>query len=282
MKKVFNDISTLAHLWANKTQSEARNSIGSLYYHNDTIYSYRNSFPIGKHVERNGIHKVLITLRTYSNTTAKHINVVSNASSHIPKIYCYSLTNHEENFNTWLNEAKNIGLKLLSARKPEKYISQLNNIKNQVDKYVQFFEIETPITLTEAINVQNKEEFLEFSSKLAELQKIEAKKKIAEAQKRLKKDLTKWYNFETAYLYTRIDKDYLRYNTEKNRFETTQRVEIPFAVAKKFYESLQKNILKVGDNLLDYTINYIDKKIVKIGCHTFEVAYLNQLAKKHF
>jgi hypothetical protein len=233
-------------------------------------------------VERNGQNKVLITLRTYSNTTAKHISVVSNASSHIDKIYCYSLTNHEDNFKTWLNEAKNIGLKLLSARKPENYINQLNNIKGQVDKYVQFFEIDTPITLTEAINVQNKEEFLEFSNKLAELQKIEAKKKLSEAQKRLKKDLTKWYNFETAYLYTRIDKDYLRYNTEKNRFETTQRVEIPFAVAKKFYECLQKNILKVGDSILDYKINYIDKKIVKIGCHTFEVAYLNQLATKHF
>jgi hypothetical protein len=282
MKKVFNDISTLAHLWANKTQSEARNSIGSLYYHNDTIYSYRDNFAIGKHVERNGQNKVLITLRTYSNTTAKHISVVRNASNHLDTIYCYSLTNHEDNFKTWLNEAKNIGLKLLSARKPENYINQLNNIKGQVDKYVQFFEIDVPITLTEAINVQNKEEFLEFSNKLAELQKIEAKKKLAEAQKRLKKDLTKWYNFETAYLYTRIDKDYLRYNTEKNRFETTQRVEIPFAVAKKFYECLQKNILKVGDSILDYTINYIDKKIVKIGCHTFEVAYLNQLATKHF
>jgi hypothetical protein len=74
----------------------------------------------------------------------------------------------------------------------------------------------------------------------------------------------------------------LRYNTEKNRFETTQRVEIPFVIAKKFYECLEKNILKVGDSVLDYSINYIDKKIIKIGCHTFEIAYLNQLAKKHF
>lgn len=281
MKKVVNK-ETVAHYWANKLQSEARTPTHNLYFYNDTIYSYGGHFPIAKHVERNGQNKVLFTLRTYSNTTAKHISVVSYASSHIDKIYCYDFDNKERNFEIWLNKAKEIGQKLLKAKKPEIYISQLNTIKSQVDKYVQFFEIEIPITLIEALNVQNKDEFLEFSNKLAELQKIEVKKKLAEAQKRLNKDLKKWYNFEINSLYSRIDRDFLRYNKEKNRFETTQRVEIPFVIAKKFYESLQKNLINVGDKVLEYTINYIDKKIVKIGCHTFEVAYLNKLAKKHF
>ena len=281
MKKVVNK-QQVAHLWANKLQTEARTPTNNFYFHNDTIYSYGSHFPIAKHIERNGQNKILFTLRSYSHTTSQHIQIVRGASSHIDKIYCYNLTDHEDNFKTWLNEAKNIGRSLLKAKKPEIYISQLNNIKSQVDKYVQFFDLNTPITLTEAINVQNKAEFLEFSDKLADLQKIEAKKKLAEAKKLLKKDLTKWYNFETNYLYKRLDRDFLRYNTEKNRFETTQRVEIPFVIAKKFYECLEKNIIKVGDSVLDYTINYIDKKIVKIGCHTFEVAYLNQLAKKYF
>jgi hypothetical protein len=281
MKKVVNK-QQVAHLWANKLQNEARTPTNNFYFHNDTIYSYGSHFPIAKHIERGGENKILFTLRSYSNTTSKQISIVRGASSHIDKIYCYHLTDHEENFKTWLNEAKNIGRSLLKAKKPEIYINQLNNIKSQVDKYVQFFEIETPLTLAEALNVQNKNEFLEFSSKISELQKTEAKKKLAEAKKLLKKELTKWYNFETNYLYKRLDRDFLRYNTEKNRFETTQRVEIPFVIAKKFYECLEKNILKVGDSVLDYSINYIDKKIIKIGCHTFEIAYLNQLAKKHF
>lgn len=281
MKKVVNK-EQVSHLWANKVQNEARTPTHNLYFYNDTIYSYGGHFPIAKHVERNGQNKVLFTLKTYSNTTAKHISIVSYASSHIDKIYCYDFSNHEENFKLWLNKANDIGQKLLKAKKPEIYINQLNSIKSQVDKYIQFFEIDTPITLIEALNVQNKNEFLEFNSKLEELQKIEAKKKLLEAQKILKKDLKKWYNFETNYLYNRINKDFLRYNKEKNRFETTQRVEIPFAIAKKFYETLQKNLINVGDKVLDYTINYIDKKIVKIGCHTFEIAYLNKLAKKHF
>ena len=281
MKKVVNK-QQVAHLWANKLQNEARTPTNNLYFHNDTIYSYGSHFPIAKHIERGGENKILFTLKSYSNTTSKQISIVRGASSHIDKIYCYNLTDHEENFKTWLNEAKNIGRSLLKAKKPEIYISQLNNIKSQVDKYTQFFEIKTPLTLAEALNVQNKNEFLEFSGKLAELQKAETKKKLAEAKKLLKKELTKWYNFETNYLYKRLDRDFLRYNTEKNRFETTQRVEIPFVIAKKFYECLEKNILKVGDSVLDYSINYIDKKIIKIGCHTFEIAYLNQLAKKHF
>jgi hypothetical protein len=281
MKKVVNK-EQVSHLWANKLQSEARTPTNNLYFYNDTIYSYGSHFPIAKHVERNGQNKVLFTLKTYSNTTAKHISVVSYASSHIDKIYCYNFSSHDDNFKLWLSSAKNIGTKLLSARKPEIYISQLNTIKSQVDTYTQFFEIDTPITLIEALNVQSKDEFLEFSNKLADLQKIEAKKKLIEAQKKQKIELKKWYNFETNYLYSKIDRDFLRYNTEKNRFETTQRVEIPFIIAKKFYETLQKNLISVGDKVLDYTINYIDKKFIRIGCHTFEIAYLNQLAKKHF
>lgn len=281
MKKVVNK-EQVSHLWANKLQNEARTPTNNFYFYNDTIYSYGGHFPIAKHVERNGQNKILFTLNTYSITTAKHISIVSYASSHIDKIYCYDFEHKERNFKLWLNKAKDIGQKLLKAKKPEIYINQLNSIKSQVDKYAQFFEIEIPITLIEALNVQNKDEFLEFSNKLADLQKIEAKKKLAEAKKKLNKDLKKWYNFEINSLYSRIDRDFLRYNKEKNRFETTQRVEIPFVIAKKFYESLQKNILNVGDKVLDYTINYIDKKFIRIGCHTFEIAYLNQLAKKHF
>jgi hypothetical protein len=283
MKKVFNDISTIAHFWANKTQNEARNSIGSLYYHYDTIYSYRDNFAIGKHVERNGQNKVLITLRTYSNTTAKHINVVRNASNHLDTIYCYYPNgSHSDNFNAFLKDVENISRSLLTARKPQIYINKIDSVKNMVERYANFFEIQIPTTLNEALNIVNLETYQTYVANKETFEKQEKAKQERAKKLRLKKELTKWYNFETAYLYTRIDKDFLRYNTEKNRFETTQRVEIPFAVAKKFYESLQKNILKVGDSLLDYTINYIDKKIIKIGCHTFEVAYLNQLAKKHF
>jgi hypothetical protein len=222
-------------------------------------------------------------LRTYSNTTAKHINVVRNASNHLDTIYCYYPNgSHLDNFNAFLKDVESISKSLLTARKPQIYINKIDSVKGMVERYANFFETPIPTTLNEALNIVNLETYQTYVANKETFEKQEKAKQDRAKKLRLKKELTKWYNFETAYLYTRIDKDYLRYNTEKNRFETTQRVEIPFAVAKKFYECLQKNILKVGDSILDYTINYIDKKIVKIGCHTFEVAYLNQLATKHF
>jgi hypothetical protein len=283
MKKVFNDKSTIAHYWANKIQNEARNSNGSFYYYNDTIYSYGSHFPIAKHLEYNGKNCVLFTLRSYSNTTAKHISVVRNASNHLETIYCYYPNgSHNDNFKAFLKDIENISKSLLTARKPQIYINKINEVKSIVERYANFFEIEIPTLLNEALNIVNLETYKSFVVNKETIEKEEKAKELKEQQNKLKKDLKKWYNFETSYLYSRMDKDFLRYNKEKNRFETTQRVEIPFAIAQKFYECLNNNILVVGDKILEYTINYIDKKIIKIGCHTFEISYLNKLAKKHF
>ena len=40
----------IPHLWAHKTQDEARNGTGSFYFTAATIYSYGSHFPIATHV----------------------------------------------------------------------------------------------------------------------------------------------------------------------------------------------------------------------------------------
>lgn len=40
----------IPHLWAHKTQSNARNAQGNLYFDGDTIYSYGSHFAIARHV----------------------------------------------------------------------------------------------------------------------------------------------------------------------------------------------------------------------------------------
>jgi hypothetical protein len=83
MKQVFNT-NEVAHIWANQKQDAGRNANNNLYFKHQTIYSYGAHFPIAT------IHgdKVLFTLRTYSNTTAKHISKVRQAVSHKEFIYC--------------------------------------------------------------------------------------------------------------------------------------------------------------------------------------------------
>lgn len=100
MKTVFSDISTVAHLWANKAQGEARNS-GNFFFSGDTIYSYGYHFPIAKHMAGSqGENGVLFTERTYSNTTATHIQVVRQAANHLNIIYCFNPdASNEANYN---------------------------------------------------------------------------------------------------------------------------------------------------------------------------------------
>lgn len=73
----------VAHLWANKVQESARNPRRNFYYDGDTIYSYGRHFPIARHVTgADGRAAILLTTRTYSNTTAGHISEVWQSIPH--------------------------------------------------------------------------------------------------------------------------------------------------------------------------------------------------------
>jgi len=82
MKRVVSS-SMVAHLWANKSQSDARNATGSMFFDEGTIYSYGKHFPIAQHhTALDGSAVILFTNRTYSVTTAKHISEVRHALHH--------------------------------------------------------------------------------------------------------------------------------------------------------------------------------------------------------
>ena len=142
MKKVFTDRSQIAHLWANQHQQEARNSNNSFYFYGNTIYSYGSHFAIAKHISNGNESATLFTTRSYSNTTAKHINITRQAARHKNLIFCpYPNGSHTENFTRWYNEAKQQADKLPTARKPEKYLSEIQYISHRVETYCRFFEI---------------------------------------------------------------------------------------------------------------------------------------------
>jgi hypothetical protein len=78
-KHVF-DTGEIPHLWAHRTQEEARNRQGNLYFTGDTIYSYGSHFPIARHVvSEAGERAVLFTTATYSVTTSSHCSAVRSA-----------------------------------------------------------------------------------------------------------------------------------------------------------------------------------------------------------
>jgi hypothetical protein len=266
--------SDLCHKWANMEQSSGRTSTGSMFFNGSTIYSYGEHFAIAKHiVNEQGQRAVLFTLRGYSNTTAKHINNVWMSCKNDNIIFCANpIGTHETNFKYWEQRAEHdAAMKLQTARKPEKYLSILADIETKANIYASFFSIEIPETLKTLLAIKDKKEFLAFADKKAEFTKAENKRKLLEQKKKFKEDIKKWFNCETSRLYTTYKYDFLRIND--NRIETTQAVQIPIELGKRLYQSIKNQSLKVGDKVLNYSVNEIGNEI-KIGCHTFKQSYL--------
>ncbi|MES2395874.1 MAG: hypothetical protein V4549_07720 [Bacteroidota bacterium] len=276
----------IAHLWANKTQSEARNSAYNLFFDNESIYSYGRHFLIAKHVTNSaGKTAVLFTKNSYSNTTAKHIGLVRSASSHLDKIYVPDPANDKyKNFASWISEIESIASNLVKAKKPEIYLNQISVINSEVKAYTKFFDMDMPENLLTALNIANKEQYTEYKNSALERAEKEKKEQENEALKKYKLELKKFRAFAIGAIYNAfIGIDYLRYNEKSKRIETTQGVQIPVGIAHKFYKHI-KSVNKKGGctdckgKLMNYDVKQINSKFIEIGCHKIEIKEIEKIA----
>lgn len=92
MKTVYSN-SEIAHIWVNNGQIEARNGNNSMSFHSDKFYSYRTV--IARRV--NGT--IVLSSRTYSNTTNKHQSAIKSACDY-KHVQCYDVNDTPaENFD---------------------------------------------------------------------------------------------------------------------------------------------------------------------------------------
>lgn len=278
--------SEISHLWANKRQESARNSGNNLFFENDNIYSYGKHFLISKHViNENRERGVLFTKRGYSNTTAKHISLVRNACNHLNIINVPDPADNKIlNFEAWYRECKAIANNLIKAKKPEKYLSQLGVIDNEVNKYCNFFGYEIPIDLQTILNIGSKDEYVKFKENEQKIKEAQEKQLLKEAIKLESKKIKEFRQFKVKLLYSRATgKDFLRYNKESKRVETSQGIEIPEAIAHKFYKYIISVNKKGGcinceNKLMDYPVKEINSKFIVIGCHNVDLKEINKIA----
>lgn len=83
----------VAHLWAARAQSSARNAGDTFYFDGATIFSYGSHFPIARLVPHGETDIVLFTTQTYSPTTQRHIAIVRDAVRHLRKVYVHQIRN---------------------------------------------------------------------------------------------------------------------------------------------------------------------------------------------
>ena len=287
MKKVLN-ADNVAHTWANQQQDEARTPNNSFYFYNNTIYSYGSHFPIAKHAINNkGETAILFTTRSYSMTTAKHIATAKRAIPFSDSlIYCYNPENTaNDNILYWNREIDCIYRSLAKAKKPEKYLLELSQLKHQLEKYCNFMEVEIPETISIKLDITSKAEIIEIVQKEQAIKAEQEAKKAKEQQKYNKEQIKKFRNFERYS--PLINFSCLRYNKTTQRIETSQRIEIPVTLAKVFYRAIKTALntkelnTEILDNLkiLDYKVKNLQKEFIEIGCHKIEMKEINKIAK---
>src|SRR5258706_3175037 len=179
-KHVF-DTGEIPHLWAHRTQDQARNRQGNLYFTCDTIYSYGSHFSIARHVTNDaGVQGVLFTTATYSVTTSSHCSAVRSAIPsgirvfHIPNV-CHGRYNgsdltaddHASNLADYADRIEKHVVTYARAR--SSYAKAWNNqhaghLRDQAFAYCAFFGLpvpnipEVPEIDSEALNAIRKRE----------------------------------------------------------------------------------------------------------------------------
>ncbi len=144
MQKVINS-DQVAHFWANKTQSEARNPNGSMFFNGNTIYSYGSHFPIARHIERKGKSAVAFTTRDYSVTTSSHKSTVASAARHLTVFTVADVESDradtiKANLADYGDRITALLLKAKRARKNAKWdLEQAEALINEGNQYAQFY-----------------------------------------------------------------------------------------------------------------------------------------------
>lgn len=299
--------SQVAHVWANQLQQDARNSHGNFFFEGKTIYSYGRHFPIAVLTGENN-HYCLFTTRSYSNTTTKHIYDVRRAASHKEIIYCFNpdeaaRNNHERNINQFFFEIDTIAKNLENARKPEKYFSQIESVKDQLNKYCSFFKIKLTKAQKNKISFTNAKEYKEAVIKANAAFKRENAAKYKLGQKVYTNGIAAWKEFkeeqykkklsakeQTAYYHfvresgEEISVTNLRTNCEV--IQTTKHIELPVNVAKRYYDFYKRIVSKGGCKgncnykMLEYEVSEASKDFLVVGCHNIPASEIKEIAAK--
>lgn len=270
--------SEVAHRFAHGIGSRCTGS--HMFFEGNVIYSYGYHFPMA--IKWNGY--VLYNDEKYSISTCKHQSYVLGACSHMDIVHCATLEHFDtwgnkktaafvgRNLKLWLDEVGELTKKMALARKPEKWMAEILRVVDRVERFCKVFEEDVP----EELFKYNDEEFV---AKAKEAAKQEMKEERERQRLREAREIQRFHEFKTNWV--NLSYQIVRYRAEKNRFETSKGVEIPYEVGKRFYQKLRDGELKVGDKVLYYIVRKVGDTI-EIGCHTFKKKYLLDYGRQMF
>ena len=305
MKRVFTTSYDVAHLWANQTQDEAR--CRNTFFYNETIYSYGYHFPMGKIFGST----VLITTRSYSVTTSKHLREVESAASHLDAIFCRNVdvdkglkwnnkNVHVDNLNAMYDNIVENAELLNRARadwKKNSYTASIATGVTNLRKYVDFMRCKGAMTVKVRRIYEMGLDAPELAAEAVEERLKQAaeqhKRDVAARQRMDKRKFNKWMRGEDVdmpWSYAN-EKTYLRV-VERNGelvINTSKNSNIPIDEARRTFLFVNA-IRERGDTWkrngqtfnIDgrWNLDLVTSEGIKVGCHTVKWDEIERVAKQ--
>jgi hypothetical protein len=283
MKTVF-QTNEVAHIWAQQKQATGRNSGGNIYFNGAAIYSYGSHFCMGKFLP-NGI--VLLTNRTYSNTTAKHLSGVRYAVNHLQRVYCaYPDGSIEKNLKAFEGQMKTQHEIITAPRKrpqtKQAAILAMGAIADNIDAYLAamgttfpngFDELPLFYEFAKSQNIETLQTGLSNINEVrTERQRLAALKQEKEAKERR----IKWLKGENVSIYSE-GHVYLR--AKDGYIETSKGAKVAIQEARILFDRIAQGKDVKGFEIGSYTVISMNG-VLTIGCHKIERKEINRLSKK--
>lgn len=294
MKTVFSN-SEICHVWANQNQSEGRTPTKGIFFRDGIIYSYGYHFPMAAHFDQDE-PICLFTFRSYSNSTAKHLNYLHRATSHLKKVYCFNPENaikgmHNENINTEIENIRNEASKLIKAKKPAIYLQEIERLKTRLKTYLDTFNLSLTPEQVNSITIESKESFIELLKVEKEKQEEQNKLDLINGKKYFAKYAKEWRNlidntFKGKYSEKVLaDKYYnsigcpILLRVKNGNVETSKDIKIPIEKFKSYCEKLFLGEIKKDMNVYGYIVTNVLKDRIVIGCHNIPFSEIKAIYK---
>lgn len=281
------DYEGLSHWWIYNYgyKSTANNR---MHCTRNTMYSYNTAIAVM--VDKNTI---LLSNRSYSNTTAKHIYAIKNAANHmtilkVNDVEANNKSSHIKNLEESYELILDIAGKSVRARSDymkDHHLACYYNLITTAKQYAKLFKIRTSSIYKKIAKLKepNKDELKiillkDEQNKIKNIAKKLKQRKIEQAKQfdKAQKDLLNWLKGGPIYPNSNyLDKTYIRINGDL--IETTQYARASLKACKIAYKKFKTGALKIGESVSGFEFRGTDKNNIGIGCHTIELNQIEQL-----
>lgn len=270
----------IVHIFANQTQEYGDAS--NLFFRGNKIYSYGYHCLLGEFIDAKTI---VLNSKWYSNSTSKHLSLLSGAIPEGIKIYW---TTDIEIARAHDRIKFNFDLLIRSKTKGAYYKREILSIWEKLNEFIKYRKDKnTPKDIRykeikKIVKDVTKEgnQFEQMISQQKEAFKKRQKQEREKAIKLEKENLQKFFAYETNYLYNNYSNlVYLRFDKDNKHIETSKGVTIRKGEAIILYKKILANEPIQGGKISHYTINGIKDKNLIVGCHTIPLTEINRIGQ---